>query len=128
MIHFLYTSKVNGNYDVSNILGLRRLLDLSTRYPGEFNLHLFFSGHPGRVLMEGAVPRHRFEPRIVLDSDMKDALSSMEPAGRILCYVSGPPEMTDHFAPLLREEVGTENTYVLSEKWAAASDFLGPAL
>jgi hypothetical protein len=128
MVHFLYTSKVNGNYDVSNVLGLQRLLNFSTQYPGEFHLHLFFSGHPGRILMEGAVPRHRFEPRIVLDSDVIDALSSMDSAGRTLCYVSGPPEMTDHFAPLLREEVGPQNTYVLSEKWAAAGDFLGMAL
>jgi hypothetical protein len=116
-VHFLYTSRVKGGYNVSNVLALERLLEISNARQGQFHLYIFFSGHPSRVLMEEAVPRCRFEPRRVLDSDVLGAFSNVELKASTLCYICGPHQMTDHFVELVRGQVSLEIDQVLYQKW-----------
>jgi hypothetical protein len=111
-VHFLLSCSVDGNYEVSNVLGLGKLLEVSDARPGQFHLYLFFGGHPSRTLMETAVPRHRFEPRRVLDSDVIGALGIVQRKESSVCYISAPQRMADHFEQLVRVQVGMESGQV----------------
>jgi hypothetical protein len=111
-VHFLFGYRVNGNYDVSNVLGLGKLLEISDARPGQFHLYLFLCGHPSRALMETAIPRRRFEPRQVLDSDVIGAFGNEQSKESSVCYISAPQLMTDHFEELVRIQVGLENGQV----------------
>lgn len=111
-VHFLFGCRVNGNYDVSNVLGLAKLLEISAGRPGQFHLYLFFCGHPSRALMETAVPRRRFEPRQVLDSDVIGAFGDAQSKESSVCYISAPQGMADHVEQLIRGLVGLEDGQV----------------
>ncbi|KAH8887196.1 hypothetical protein GQ53DRAFT_615988, partial [Thozetella sp. PMI_491] len=94
-VHFLYTSRTKGYYTISNVLALESLLKIRKARPGQFHLYLFCSGHPSRSLMEDAVPRERFEPRRVLERDLLKIFGNEEVKLSTICYICGPPQMTE---------------------------------
>ncbi|KAJ9618113.1 hypothetical protein H2203_009294, partial [Taxawa tesnikishii (nom. ined.)] len=129
-VHFLFTAHVTSTQTVAHILGLGRLLAIRTACPDVIHLSLFFSGHPSRALMDMAVPRERFEPRRMLRGDVLDAFAIRNADAAIqsaaVCYICGPPQMTQYFMDVVREQVGTQADPVLYEKcecdWDAVLD------
>jgi NAD(P)H-flavin reductase len=116
-VHFLYTSRVKGYYNISHILGLERLLSISKANEGKFYLYLFFGGYASRTMMEAAVPRQRFEPRVMMGADILDIFRNFKSKHTTVCYVAGPPNMTSHFVKLLQQKVGMEASRVLYEEY-----------
>jgi hypothetical protein len=116
-VHFLYTSRVKGYFNISHVLGLERLMSISKAHEGKFNLYLFFGGYASRTLMEAAVPRQRFEPRVMMGADVLDIFRDFEFKHTTVCYVAGPPNMTSHFVKLLQQKVGMDANRVLYEEY-----------
>lgn len=118
VVHFLYVTRVRSTYTTRNVLFLGDLLHIATARPNQFKLHLFFSGHPSRVLMEEALPRERFEPRRLLDGDVLGLLGDdINERKKTVCYICGPPLLTDHLVGLLKEQEGISEERVMCEKW-----------
>jgi hypothetical protein len=115
-VHFLFTTKVKGYYNVSHVPALERLLNISNARQHQCNLYLFFSGYPSRTLMEGAEPKYRFEPRRMLTSDVLEAFRSPELNASTVCYVYHDPEMTDSLVDFIRVKIGLEANQILYEK------------
>ena len=118
-VHLLYTSRVASRHDKSSIFGLETLLEIGRARQGQFYLYLFLGGHPSRALMEEALPRRRFEPRHILESDVFDVFRSRGSHTSTVCFVCGPPMTTDHFVDLLRGQFGLSENQVFSEKLPA---------
>lgn len=119
-VHFLFTTTVKSSHNVSNVLALEKLLKLSNECPNRFRLYLFLSGHVSRTLMEGAMPRQRFEPRKMLDGDVIGAFGNAELKASTVCYICGPLQMTDHFARLVQVQVGLEPDQVFYQECGVA--------
>ena len=113
----MYASRAKGYYNVLHVLGLERLISISKAHEGKFHLYLFFSGHPSRTLMEAAVPRQRFEPRVAIDADVLDIFRNFESKDTTICYIAGPPNMTSHFLKLLQQRLGMDASAVLYEEY-----------
>lgn len=116
-VDFLYATKVRSSHGVDNVLSLGRLLAITATRRGQFRLHLRCSGHPSRVLMETAEPRTSFEPRRLLESDVIELLGVPTRRAELLCYICGPPPMTDYLVDMVRREEGILSGQVLCEKW-----------
>ena len=67
--------------------------------------------------MEAAEPRQRFEPRVMMGSDILDVFRSFESQHTTVCYVAGPPGMTRHFVKVLQQKVGIDAKRVLYEEY-----------
>ena len=116
-VHFLYASRVKGYYNISHVLGLERLISISKAHEGKFYLYLFFGGYASRGLMEAAVPRQSFEPRVMMGADVLDIFRNFKFKHTTVCYVAGPPNMTSHFVKLLQQKVGMDASRVLCEEY-----------
>ncbi|KAK3068370.1 hypothetical protein LTR53_014121 [Teratosphaeriaceae sp. CCFEE 6253] len=144
-MHFLYMTKTspdsNGEIDPQGILFLTRLMDLvaATAEPLAVTLSLFLtdpaaaaSASDDRGIIEhGRLPNRTFGRRIeaadlvaALDGfPAKSRAGSRQPFGRehdrrgTVCYVCGPPVMTDDYVRFLGQQEGMESRRVLCEKW-----------
>lgn len=124
-IHFLYASKATAQLDPQTILFLPRLVDLVAAAPDPgvtLSLFLTGTGERGEARIEhGKFPNRTFARRIA-DRDVVQAVDGFgqtEPAERAttLCYVCGPPGMTDGFVEVLTGLEGMGEERVLCEKW-----------
>lgn len=116
-VHFLYSSNVKGYYNISHVLGLERLLSISKAHKEKFYLYLFFGSHASRTLMEAVVPRQRFEPRVMMGTDVLDVFRNFEFKHTTVCYVAGPSNMTSYFVNLLQQKVGMNASRVLYDEY-----------
>ena len=87
----MYASRVKGYYTVRHVLALEQLLAISKASDGRVKLYLYFSGYPSRTLVEAAKPRQRFEPRVILGSDVLDLFDNPDQKHATVCYIAGPP-------------------------------------
>lgn len=121
----LYGSKCGACEDLSDILFVRRLLDL---HP--LQLRMFLTGRPPRDLnldvglgWRKEVRNRRMtvddvrsaalEGRDVADGDTQDA----DVLSRAVVYVCGPQTMTDSFVEGIKAVEGVKSDRVLCEKW-----------
>jgi NAD(P)H-flavin reductase len=117
-IHFLYSTKVPEHIDsLENILFLTRLLDLeaeAVQLGGpQLNFQLFATGdNVSGLLDKRYVVHRRMEPE-----DVFLALGGLPERKSTVCYVCGPPSMTDEFISLLKRQDGVDNQKILCEKW-----------
>ena len=85
-------------------------------------LGLFVTGTGNEGSIEhGKLPNRTFARRIKT-SDLTAALdgykeSSLQDRSRTICYVCGPPNMTDDFVAYLVRQQGMAEERVLCEKW-----------
>ncbi|KAK3065790.1 hypothetical protein LTR53_018035, partial [Teratosphaeriaceae sp. CCFEE 6253] len=144
-MHFLYMTKTspdsNGEIDPQGILFLTRLMDLvaATAEPLAVTLSLFLtdpaaaaSASDDRGIIEHGRLPNRTVGRRVEAADLVAALDGFpaksraglqQPFGRehdrrgTVCYVCGPPTMTDDYVQFLGQQEGMEPRRVLCEKW-----------
>ncbi|EME49579.1 hypothetical protein DOTSEDRAFT_68379 [Dothistroma septosporum NZE10] len=125
-IHFLYATKADSELDPQRILFLPRLMDLVAAVANpNITLSLFLSGTGDDGPIEhGKLPNRTFGRRLV-ERDLQNAISGYKQGvfgaehDRLgtLCYVCGPPRMTDEIVEFLRNEKGMSEARVLCEKW-----------
>lgn len=125
-IHFVYGTKATSELDPQSILFLPRLMDLVAAADDKkvtLSLFLTGTGDAGRI-EHGKLPNRTFAGRIS-ESDLVRAIDGYQdsPFGaehdrqRTLCYVCGPPKMTDEYVDFLRRQAGMTEDRVLCEKW-----------
>ena len=83
-------------------------------------LFLTDTGETGPI-EHGRLPNRTFARRVA-NADIVQAIdgyqqSSQDRRSRTLCYVCGPPRMTDEFVDLLGQQPGMAKERVLCEKW-----------
>lgn len=126
-IHFLYATKCDGDLDRQKILFLPRLMDrIAIEEDPNVTLGLFLSGLDGYddgVVEHGQLPNRTFARRIS-QSDLLRAIDgyglrqdSSTGRSRTLCYVCGPPKMTDEIVEFLQSQPGMAKERVMCEKW-----------
>jgi NAD(P)H-flavin reductase len=111
-ITFLYTTKSpsTSSSQSNSILFLSRLQQIEASFAGNMNLQLFITGdESGHKEMK--LPR-TFHRRIE-DDDLLAAVGGKTDG--TVCFVCGPPVMTDKFVAFLGTLVGQE--MVFCEKW-----------
>jgi hypothetical protein len=85
-------------------------------------LRLFLTDTGGTGPIEhGRLPNRTFARRVA-NADIVQAIdgyrqSSQDCRSRTLCYVCGPPRMTDEFVDFLGQQPGMAKERVLCEKW-----------
>ena len=85
-------------------------------------LRLFLTGTGETGSIEhGKLPNQTFARRITT-TDLEDAVDGYQHSGqnsrsRTVCYVCGPPVMTDGFVDFLMQQTGMAKERVLCEKW-----------
>lgn len=126
-IHFLYGTKTpTSDMDPHTILFLTRLIDLvaAAADPKNVTLSLYLTNTgygDGERIEHGKLPNRTFAKRIG-KTDLVGALDGWRQgsaSGRkgTVCYVCGPPKMTDEFVDVLRAQDGMDEERVLCEKW-----------
>lgn len=125
-IHFVYTTKADESLDRQRILFLPRLMDLvAAEADVNVTLSLFLTGLDDTGLIEhGKFPNRTFARRLRKE-DLSLALDGYSEQGGdtenhragTVCYVCGPPQMTDDFVAFLSRQPGMTEQRVLCEKW-----------
>jgi NAD(P)H-flavin reductase len=100
MITFIYSTKA-----YSKVLFLERLRDISNTLNERLKLKVFITSDQDHK-------EHIGSNRRFTDEDLTEAVGK---GGNTVCYVCGPPKMTDHVVELLGGIVGSER--VFCEKW-----------
>lgn len=116
-VEVLYTTKVDEEdaTDPSKILFLPTLTSIAKTWPSNFKLNLFITGEFKDPASIQELPEHHM--RRFNRHDLDAALG--EPAQRqgVVCYVCGPPAMTDAFVDYLSKQPGMAPERVLCERW-----------
>ena len=120
-IHFIYGTKAGSDSDPQHILFLPRLIDLIAAASDPYvTLTLFLTGTGDEGAIEhGKFPNRTFARRIT-ERDLERALNGygkQSDRSSTVCYVCGPPEMTDGFVSFLTRQPGMAGERVLCEKW-----------
>jgi NAD(P)H-flavin reductase len=116
-VRFLYT--VRQPEAGQDILFLSRLHSIAQSLPTkQFRLQLHLTGAPPSPMADvPIVPRATVHHRRVIHSDLLEALGKAEDRAGVVCYICGPPAITDDFVSVLRQAEGMEEERVLCEKW-----------
>jgi NAD(P)H-flavin reductase len=114
--HILYSTKVDKNLVHSNeILFLHRLKNYEEHHPERMSVTLFITGDYEKLEDSEELPWH-FTRRLT-KADVLTVLGGFGKRQRTVCYVCGPPSMTDELVRFLRSLDGLEASRVLCEKW-----------
>lgn len=116
-VHFIYSSKVGEGYTDLQILSLRRLVDINRLRGGQLELRFFFTGSSEIPFSQDAPYKGLAQLRRLDPDDLKPLLQSTETNETTVCYVCGPPAMTDELVEFLQVQPGLEPARVLCEKW-----------
>jgi hypothetical protein len=118
-VEFFYSTKVtNGAADREGILFLLDLINIDNQARSQgvsFRLEVFVTSklsqdeHP-----DIGIPYHL---RRLNTEDISEALGSVEQRKATVCYVCGPPTMTDGLVEFCQGQEGMEASRVLCEKW-----------
>lgn len=125
-MHFLYATKADSELDTQKILFLPRLMDLVAAVADpNVTLSLFVTGTGDSGAIEhGRLPNRTFGRRLreedlrsAIDGHKQNVFGAQHDRQRTLCYVCGPPSMTDEIVQFLSREEGMSEARVLCEKW-----------
>lgn len=119
-IRLVYTTKVEGGpIDGSRILFLERIIRLIGQAKAcHVQLDLFLTGtSPDQLDNARGLPANVKAGRVT-HADLEAALGT-DIRGRqsTVCYICGPPRMTDEFVDFLAGRKGMSGERVLCEKW-----------
>lgn len=123
-IHFVYGTKTDSEMDPQRILFLPRLMDLvAAEADPRVTLRLFLTGTGAQSrepIEHGKLPNNTSLGRMT-QSDLIKAIDGYGPEGKdrssTVCYVCGPPRMTDETVGFLNKQPGMSSDRVLCEKW-----------
>jgi len=115
-VRVLYTSRVSESDHAAFLFGNRLRKIASSLSRPQFRLQFYVTGEQQLLLPKKG--RIRWRQRRIDHDDLKEAIGR-NPEDRIsvVCYVCGPPAMTDDFVNFLRRADGMEERRVLCEKW-----------
>ncbi|KAK0271816.1 hypothetical protein LTR35_013292 [Friedmanniomyces endolithicus] len=136
-IHFIYTTRVSsssGDIDPQTILFLARLMDLVAAIadPTNITLSVFLTGATAEgaatddrgTIEHGKLPNRTFGRRVTeadlvraIDGYRTPMFGSEHDRQGTVCYVCGPPRMTDEIVGFLSKQEGMSEERVLCEKW-----------
>jgi predicted ferric reductase len=116
-VEFLYSTKVSHQkLDANRILFLPRLCSIQSSWPKNIDLTLFITGDFKRMRNPEELPWH-YTRRIEKPDLLTSLGEDVEQRKRTVCYVCGPPRMTDEFVEFLAGQEGMEAERVFCEKW-----------
>jgi len=128
-VRFLYSTKlVEKKSTPSDVLFLPRLKTIAGYHSQRMKLDVFFTGISAEATHDG-----RFTDKVsteeinsrslqyhfgrMMEKDLLKAIGRIEQRTSTVCYVCGPPTMTDEIVQFLQSQEGMEDTRVLCEKW-----------
>ncbi len=117
-VQFLYATRMSE--PEGRVLFLSRLQAISQSVPPyQLQLTLYVSGleSPSLLVRNSSLMNVRLQQRRINRSDLMDAIGGPQNRASVVCYVCGPPAMTDEFVQVLRQAEGMEEHNVLCEKW-----------
>jgi NAD(P)H-flavin reductase len=115
-VYILYSTKVNKKLVHSNnILFLDRLKNYEEHHPERLSVTLFITGDYEKLEDPEGLPWH-FTRRLN-KADILAVLGDLGKRQRTVCYICGPPSMTDDLVHFLSGLDGLEASRVLCEKW-----------
>ena len=110
-VEFLYSTKFSSSF-ASSILFLERLQEIKLRHLESLRLTLFLTGETENLI---DLPEH--QSRRIATQDLSTALGPESLRNKTVCYVCGPPRMTDEFVEYLANQAGMAPAQVFYEKW-----------
>jgi len=118
-IKFVYSTKVeSGAIDGARILFLPRLIALANEAGNcHVQLDLRITGSSADELSKAKGLPSRTEAGRITRADLVDALGDVKHRAGTVCYVCGPPAMTDETVAFLNVQEGMDSARVLCEKW-----------
>lgn len=115
-VDILYSTKVDKKLVHPNkILFLDRLKNYEGHHPEKMSVTPFITGNYEKLEDPEELPWH-FTRRLTKD-DVLTMLGDFGKRQRTMCYVCGPPLMTDELVHFLSSLDGLEASRVLCEKW-----------
>src|SRR6266480_1965383 len=115
-VNILYSTKVDKKRVHSNkILFLDRLKSYEEHNPERTSVTLFITGDYEKLEDPEELPWH-FTRRLTA-ADVLTVLGDFGKRQGTVCYVCGPPSMTDELVRFLNSLDGLEASRVLCEKW-----------
>ncbi|KAF2837808.1 ferredoxin reductase-like protein [Patellaria atrata CBS 101060] len=112
-VKFLYGTK-SGSRGLDEILFVDRLQSIQKLRPGQFQLDLFLTGKLPET--QGKI-RETLNSRRITSDDLISAIGDVAEREATVCYICGPPPMTDEFVAFLQDQEGIAKERVLCEKW-----------
>lgn len=125
-MHFVYATKASAELNPQEILFLPRLSDLvAAEADPNVTLSLFLTGTgDDGVIEHGRLPNRTFGRRLeqadllkAVDGYKQNVFGAEHDRKNTLCYVCGPPQMTDEIVAFLSKQEGLHEDRVLCEKW-----------
>jgi NAD(P)H-flavin reductase len=120
-IEFLYSTKpqLTGKHNIkpSTILFLSRLTSIASKRPGQLELTLFLTNQKYKKIKDPQTLGW-FHDRRIQEADLLHALGKdVSLRAKTVCYVCGPPTMTDGVVGFLARQEGMSEERVFCEKW-----------
>lgn len=114
-VRLLYASRVSNSGEPAFLFRNRLERIAKSGFRNPLRLQLYVTGKPELELPK--MGRVQWQPRRINHADLIDAVGSPEDRAGVVCYVCGPPPMTDDFVSFLRQAQGMDEQRVLCEKW-----------
>ena len=121
-VQFLYSTKlpppppIRSELHPEDILFLPKLMEIDSLRLQSFRLELFVTNTDDKnESMIKLLPEHH--PRRMTQDDILKALGDPEQRESTVCYICGPPQMTDETVTFVSDLEGMEGSRVLCEKW-----------
>jgi len=117
-LRLLYATKATPPMNADEILFVSRLVELAKRHSGiEVDLRLHLTGvSQDDIANAKGLPEHTNVGRVT-GEDLEAAIGAENDRSGAVCYVCGPPAMTDSMVGFLGSRKGMESRRVLCEKW-----------
>ena len=115
-VTFFYATKVpeiQQAVEARDVLFLQDLLDIQKRFAKVFSVKPFLTGELEKRHLSREL--EQFDKRRFTEKDLLYALG--EDLKSTVCYICGPPAMTDEFVSFLTSREGMDTQRVLCEKW-----------
>jgi NAD(P)H-flavin reductase len=120
-VEFLYSTKPalteKQNINPSAVLFLSRLTRIASERPNQFDLTLFVTNQEYQKIKDPQALGW-FHDRRISEVDLLAALGlDVNMRAKTVCYVCGPPKMTDQTVAFLGRQGGMDMERVFCEKW-----------
>ena len=115
-VRLLYTSRLAESGRHVHFLFIDRIREIANSLsPEQFRMWFYVTGKHQREFPRKS--RILWRKRRMNHDDLIRAIGKPENRPGVVCYVCGPPAMTDDFVEVLRHAEGMEEQRVLCEKW-----------